>query len=541
MDEEVHNYRGQHQLLKRGEIMSTENRGEWGSRMGFILAAIGSAVGLGNIWRFPYTVASNGGGAFLIPYLVALLTAGIPILILEFSLGHKIRSSAPGVFGKLSRKYEVIGWFQAFIAFCITTYYVVIIGWALSYAGYAVNGAWGADPKGFLFGEYLQLTDSPMNLGGLNMKVVIPLIIVWAVNYGVLRLGVKEGLEKANKIFMPLLVVALLIIVVRGITLPGAMAGLDYFFTPDFSKLSDPQVWLAAYGQIFFSLSVCFAIMYAYASYLPKKSDIVNNAFMTGLGNCSFSLISGIGVFSVLGYMAYTQGVSVAEVSSAGVGLAFVVFPQAISALPGMNGIIGVIFFASLIFAGFSSSMSIIEAVVSSISDKFGLTRKQALNRFTALSGILSLVIATRGGLYVLDIVDYATNQYGIVMAGLAELVIFAWFFKTDSIREYANDLSDFAVGKWWLFCIRATSVILGVMFVLKIVNEISNPYEGYSWLALGVYGLGVMLAIMAASVVFANKRGSDNFEETIYGNPLVGNELKGDEEKKSSIEEASL
>jgi len=510
--------------------MSVEHRGEWGSRMGFILAAIGSAVGLGNIWRFPYTVASNGGGAFLIPYLVALLTAGIPILILEFSLGHKTRHSAPGVFGHLNKKYEVVGWFQTLIAFCITTYYVVIIAWAVSYAGYALTGAWGSNPKGFLFGNYLQLTDSPMKLGGLNTKVLIPLLIVWIVNYVVIRLGIKGGLEKANKIFMPLLVIALLIIVVRGVTLPGALSGLDYFFKPDFSKLLDPQVWLSAYGQIFFSLSVCFSIMYAYSSYLPKDSDIVNNAFITGLGNCSFSLLSGIGVFSVLGYMAYSQGVSVAEVSSAGVGLAFVVFPQAISALPGMNGIIGVIFFASLIFAGFSSSISIVEAVVASIRDKFNLTRKQALNRFTLISGLLSLFIATKGGLYILDIVDYATNQYGIVMAGFAELVIFGWLFKTDSVRKYANSLSDFAIGKWWLVCIRATSLILGLMLFLKIKNTINNPYEGYSWLALGIYGMGVIIAVIIGAIILAKKKGSDKFEQDIYHNGL-GNEIKLDVE----------
>lgn len=521
--------------------MSTENRSEWGSRMGFILAAIGSAVGLGNIWRFPYMVASNGGGAFMIPYLVALLTAGIPILIMEFALGHKIRSSAPGVFGKLNKKYEVIGWFQAFIAFFITTYYVVIIAWSISYAGFALTGAWGSDPKSFLFGEYLQLTDSPLNLGGLNMKVVIPLVLTWLVNYGVLRAGVKEGLEKANKVFMPLLIVALLIIVFRGVTLPGAMEGLDYFFKPDFSRLSDPDVWLGAYGQIFFSLSVCFAIMFAYASYLPKKSDIVNNAFMTGLGNCSFSLIAGIGVFSVLGYMAQSQGVSVAEVSSAGVGLAFIVFPQAINALPGMNGIIGAVFFATLIFAGFSSSMSIIEAVISSISDKFGLSRKQALNRFTLASGLLSLVIATRGGLYVLDIVDYATNQYGIVIAGILELGIFGWLFKTDSIREYANELSDFAVGKWWLFCIRATSILLGVMLTLKIVNEVSNPYEGYSWTALGVYGLGVMIIVTVMAMLFTKKKGSESFEKDIYEHPISGNEIKNEEEDASKVKGVTL
>ncbi len=505
---------------------TNNNRGEWGSRMGFILAAIGSAVGLGNIWRFPYTAASNGGGAFLIPYLIALLTAGIPILILEFSMGHKIRSSAPGVFAKLNRKYEAIGWFQAFIAFSITTYYVVVIAWSLSYVGFAFTGAWGDDPKAFLFGQYLQLTDSPMSLGGLNFKVVIPLLIVWIANYSILRMGIKGGIEKANKIFMPLLVLSILVIVIRGVTLPGALDGLDYFFAPDFSKLASPEVWLAAYGQIFFSLSVCFAIMYAYASYLPKKSDIINNAFMTGLGNCSFSLIAGIGVFSILGYMAQAQGVSVAEVSSQGVGLAFIVFPKAISALPGMNNIIGVVFFSSLIFAGFSSSMSIIEAVVSSISDKFDLTRVQALNRFTIVSGLLSFLIATKGGLYILDIVDYATNQYGIVLAGFAELLILGWFFNTDSIRKYANIRSDFSIGIWWNYCIKGTCVILAVMLILKVVNEFSHPYEGYPIIALSVYGLGTMALIIIAALVFARKKGSSDFENTIYDKSITDKQI---------------
>ena len=503
-----------------------ENRGQWGSRSGFILAAIGSAIGLGNIWRFPYVAASNGGGAFLIPYLIALFTAGIPILILEFAMGHKIRSSVPGVFAKLNRKYEALGWFQTFISFFIATYYVVIIGWSFSYLYFAFTGAWGIDTKAFLFGDYLQLTDSPMNLGGLNLKVTGPVLVVWAINYGVLRLGVKNGLEKANKIFMPLLVVSLLIIVVRGVTLPGATAGLNYFFTPDFSKLTDPKVWLAAYGQIFYSLSICFSIIIAYASYLPRKSDIVNNAFMTGLGNCSFSLISGIGVFSILGFMAQAQGVSVAEVSTAGVGLAFIVFPEAINQLPGMNGLIGAVFFITLIFAGLSSSMSIMESVVAAISDKFKMNRVQALNRFTLAAGALSLIVATKGGLYVLDIVDYATNQYGIVIAGILELVILGWVFNLESVRIYVNELSDFTVGKWWVWAIKGTSFILVIMLVLKVKGEFAAPYGGYSLTALGVYGLGVMMIMTIGAFVLTKKKGSQEFEDKIYNEP-ISNELE--------------
>ena len=512
-----------------------ESRGQWGSRSGFILAAIGSAIGLGNIWRFPYVAASNGGGAFLIPYLVALFTAGIPILILEFTLGHKIRSSAPGVFAKLNKKYEALGWLQTSISFFIATYYIVIIGWSFSYLFFAFTGAWGTDTEAFLFREYLQLSDAPTtfsnlgeSLGGINFKVVTPLLLVWGINYSVLRLGVKNGLEKANKIFMPLLIVSLFVIVIRGVTLPGAMDGLDYFFAPDFSKLTDPKVWLAAYGQIFFSLSICFSIIVAYASYLPKKSDIINNAFMTGLGNCSFSLISGIGVFSILGFMAQAQGVSVADVSTGGIGLAFVVFPEAINQLPGMHGIIGSIFFSTLIFAGLSSSMSIMEAVVAAISDKFKLTRVQALNRFALTSGALSLLVATNGGLYVLDIVDYATNQYGIVIAGILELVILGWFFNLESVRTYANELSDFKVGRWWIWAIKGTSFILIIMLALKIKEEMTSPYSGYSLTALGVYGLGVMIIVTIGSFILTKKKSSKEFEEKIYNKPM-GDKLELD------------
>ncbi len=481
----------------------SKNRGEWGSRIGFIMAAIGSAIGLGNIWRFPYTVASNGGGAFLIPYLVALLTAGIPILILEFGLGHKIRNSAPGVFGSLNKKWQVFGWWQAAISFVITTYYVVVIAWAMSYFLFSFNLGWGSDPKGFLFGDFLKLTDSPMSLGGLNFKVAIPLSIVWAVNYIVPVLGVKNGIEKANKILMPMLVVSLLIMVVRGLTLPGAIDGLDYYFKPDFSKLADGRVWLAAYGQVFYSLSIAFGIMLAYSSYLPKESDIVNNAFITGFGNCSFSLLSGIAVFSILGYMAKSQGVPVQEVASAGVGLAFIVFPKAINALPGMNSLFAVMFFGSLVFAGISSSISLVETFSSSIADRFNMSRIKALSISCGIGYLVSMIFATGAGLYILDIVDHYINNYGVALAGLIEIVMLAWFFNLESIRSYVNPLSDFQVGKWWNICLKyITPALLGIMTILNIRTDLKIPYEGYSIEAIAKYGGFFVLGSFVIAVI---------------------------------------
>ncbi len=493
------------------------NRGQWGSRAGFILAAVGSAIGLGNIWRFPYTVASNGGGAFLIPYFVALLTAGIPIMILEFGLGHKLRTSAPGVFGKLNKKWEWIGWWQCAIAFVITVYYVVIIGWALSYCMFSFGLQWGGDAESFFYSNYLKLTGGPFEIGGLQMNVFIPLVVVWVVNYLVLIGGVKGGIEKANKVFMPILIVLIVIITLRGITLPGAVEGLNYLFTPDFSKILDGRVWIAAYGQIFFTLSIAFAIMLTYSSYLPKKSDIVNNAFITSLGNCSFSLLAGIAVFSILGYMAGVQGVPVQEIAKGGIGLAFIVFPTAINQLPGLNVLFGVLFFASLFFAGLSSSMSIIEAFTSALIDKFGINRKKALTGACLVGFIVSTIFATGAGLYILDIVDHFINNYGVALAGLVETILIAWMFKFTIIRKHVNAISDFRIGTWWDICIKyVTPILLGVMTILNIIQDFTSPYGGYSATSLLGMGFGTVLFAVVLGFIVAKMKGSDAYIENI-------------------------
>src|SRR5699024_5963433 len=222
---------------------------------------------------------------------------------------------------KVSRKSEFIGWWAVIVAFLISTYYSVIVAWAVSYSWFSLNLSWGEDTEGFLFGNYLQLADTPGTFGGLVPGVVIPLAIIWIVVLGILCKGVKKGIEIANRIMIPLLLIIFLIIVIRAVTLPGALAGLDEFFKPDLTQILSPKVWVAAYGQIFFSMSIAFAIMITYASYLPKKSDITNNAFITGFSNSSFELLAGIGVFSVLGFLAAQQGVPIDEVVTGGVGL----------------------------------------------------------------------------------------------------------------------------------------------------------------------------------------------------------------------------
>ncbi|WP_047983687.1 sodium-dependent transporter [Ornithinibacillus californiensis] len=491
-----------------------ETRSQWGTRAGFILAAVGSAVGLGNIWRFPAVAYENGGGAFLIPYLFALLTAGIPILIMEFTMGHKYRGSAPLSFKRMNKKTEFIGWWAVLVAFVISTYYSVIIAWAMSYSVFSFNLNWGEDTGGFLFGEYLQLADTPGEIGGFVPGVLIPLILVWVIVLGILFKGVKKGIEIANRIFIPALVILFLIIVIRAITLPGAMDGLEAFFTPDFSKIFSPDVWVAAYGQIFFSLSIAFAIMITYSSYLPKKSDITNNAFITGFGNSSFELLAGIGVFGILGYMAGQVGEPVSEVVDAGVGLAFVVFPEIINQFPGLNALFGFLFFASLVLAGLTSLMSITETYVAGLMDKFKISRGKAVAYGGGVAALISLLFATRGGLYFLDAADYFINQFGVALLGLVEVVLIAWMLReVKNLKDHANEISDIKLGAWWTVSLSViTPFVLGYMMVglfkqnlLREFDTATGNYEGYSnafilwggWaVAIGALVVGIILAI---------------------------------------------
>lgn len=486
--------------------MSHQHRGQWGTRAGFILAAIGSAVGLGNIWRFPYMVASNGGGAFMIVFLIAMLTAGIPIMILEFSIGHKTHRSAPGALKFLNTKWEWLGWLQVFTCFAIVIYYSVIIAWSLSYGLFSLQGLkWGTDTAAFFTGEYLKL-ESGFSLGSFNLSVAIPLIIVWVIIFASVIGGVKDGIEKANKIFMPLLAILVVIILIRGITLPGALAGLDYMFKPDFSKLLNPQVWIAAYGQVFYSMSVAFGIMITYSSYLPDDSDIANNAFMTGFADTSFSLFAGLTVFSIMGYMAYSQGKEVAEVAgSGGIGLAFMVFPEAINALPGLNGIFGLVFFLVLSFAGLTSAISLAEVVISSFIDKFHFNRKKVAVIVILIQGLISMVYATGGGLNILDIVDAFLNNYNIVVSGLIEIVLVAWVYKLGDFKELINKVSEFRVGLWWDFCLKfLTPIFLAIMLALKLINDFQKPYGNYPQAALIILGWSMPILAFIVGIILA-------------------------------------
>ena len=480
-------------------------REQWSGQLGFLMAAIGS----GNIWRFPGVAYSNGGGAFMIPYIIALLAVGVPVLLLDYALGHRYRGSSPAVFRRVSARFEWLGWWHVVICFVIMTYYVVIVAWALRYTVFSLTIAWGEDAAGF-FNEYIGLgTISEAGVPAYSARpiagVVVPLVLVWAYGLYVVARGVSRGVERANRIFLPVLVVMFLMLVVRAMLLPGATDGLNTLFTPDWGKLGDYRVWMAAFGQIFFSLSIGFGIMLTYASYLKRRSNLVGTGLTAAFANSSFELLAGIGVFATLGFMAHVQNVPVGELEDiSGPALAFVTFPTIISQMPG-GPVFGFLFFASFTLAGLTSFISIIQVVAPAVAEKFGWSNVTATLACGLPSAVLSFVLfGTASGLYDLDVVDAYINNIGVVGSAIIMCVGLGLVLRRFKVlQRHLNAVSETrVVGAWWRLLIAVVvPALLGYMFVQTAWSYGRDGY-GYSPSFEAVFGWGMLFAGAVATVV---------------------------------------
>lgn len=427
-----------------------EKRGMWSSRFTFILAAVGSAVGLGNAWRFPGLAAKHGGGTFLLVYLLAMLVMGIPLLMMEISIARKFRKGAIESMRGIKKRFEPIGWAATSNAFVIVCYYSVVFAWVILmfFNSWQFAGMTGdSEAASNLFFELTQTT-GVIEGTSIPGEVLLCLLIAWGLIFYCIRNGANSvGKVVKFTVFAP--VVLLLIMAVKGVTMDGAMQGVAMLFIPDFSALADASLWVDAVGQVFYSLSIMMAIMFAYGSYLPDDANIPVDCMIIAFSDMAVSILSGVVMFSTMGGTGMLD-----KITDSGISTAFMVYPQAIVNLTDIgwvNAIFGAVFYLMLITLAIDSAFSIVEGISASISDKFHLSPKKVTIAICAICGVISILFVTQSGLAWLDIVDNWTNQINLIIIGVLECVAIGWCFNLRKVLSEVNrNTKAFKIPYWW-------------------------------------------------------------------------------------------
>ena len=481
-------------------MAKTKDKNEWGSNLSFLLAMIGSAVGLGNIWRYPYVLYSNGGGAFFIPYIVAILIMGIPFLILEYGVGYNFKSSFPKAVKSISKKWEYLGWFLPVAVFMILIYYSAILGWGGFYVIISAFKGWGADPNAYFTGSFLQANDTLGGLGTFVPFVAIAMLVGWVIMWVISHTDLEKGLGRVSKVLVPLLFAIMIFIVLFSLTLPGAGIGLAELYNPDWSLLLNFNIWMAAFGQMIFSLSLGMSIAFTYASYTKDDSDLVSNALWVTVANCGFENFAAIGVFSILGYMSLQSGVAVPDLVTQGTGLVFIVYPTVFNVLGDWASVIGPLFFFTVYLAGLTSILSTIEPLSFSIQNKFGWSRNKTMTILCVFGAAVSMIYATAMGSYILGIADTFVNQIAILIGVIFECIIFAWIFKAENIIPKLNAKSkSIKLGKWWLVVVKyVLPIFIAIVWVGGILEVISSG----SMLELAILAI-LTVILLGATFIF--------------------------------------
>lgn len=413
----------------------TENRGTWNTKFGFILAAAGSAVGLGNIWRFPTEAASNGGAAFLIIYIICVTLIGLPVMIAELSIGRSTQKNPVGAFKALSTNkfFPLVGFWGVLCGVMILSFYTVIAGWTFSHVFVEIFTFAGWHSTAEL------LADSEN--GWVN---AIFAILFMGLTIMIIRGGVSEGIERATKLMMPLLVLILVIMTLYVVFQPGATEGLVVYLKPDFSMITGELV-LAALGQAFFSLSLGMGALITYGSYLSKKENIVEAASFVTLADVGIAFLAGLLIMPTI-FLAQAQGVEIYDPSGnflAGPALIFQILPELFSQMGGILGLtIGISFFFLLSLAALTSTISLLEVPTSYIIDEHGVRRKKAALYVGLTVLAISIIVSFNTGL--IGDIDYIFSVIGLPLGGLLICIFIGYFWKTRSaVEEMKNGFKD--------------------------------------------------------------------------------------------------
>jgi len=483
--------------------MSQQN--QWDSSAAFIFAMIGAAVGLGNIWRFSYVLYSNGGGSFFIPYLIAILIMGIPFLILEYGVGFTFRQSFSSIMKKIDPKFEIIAWILVLLVFVVTIYYMVILSWDLIYLASSFTFSWGVDTAHY----FVSTVGGSSNLSNANFLLIptaVGVIIMWIALWFIAHRNVDKGIGRVSKILIPALFVIMGFIIIYALTLPGAGIGVNTLLTPDWSKLADVNIWLAAFAQIIFSLSMGQAIATTYASYLPENSKLINNVFIVVASNSLFEICTAFGVFSILGYMSLTNGTPMVQLITEGTGLIFIVFPMIFNIMGPIGRILAPLLFLAILFAGITSALGFLEPMLSTTSDKLGWSRKKTATVLSIVGCVISLILTSGISSYLVGIIDTFVNEYGILVLIAIQCIIFAWFYGLDKFLPALNGLSIINVGRTWKLVIK---YVLPCFLILMWANGLvkmlktAHPFEI-------IVDVIILVAVMVSAIVLTKVKAAN-------------------------------
>jgi len=426
------------------------SRGIFTSSFGFVLAAAGSAVGLGNVWRFPYMTGTNGGGAFILLYLLITVIIGVSLLLVEFSVGRHGKANAVDSYKTISPGLGWIGWLGFISAFIFLSYFSVVGGWTIYYTIKSLTGLYklSADNMGGAFGGFI---------GNPGLPLVYHLLFMAFTVYIIAR-GVEKGIEKWTKVLMPILFIMIIILVIWGLTLKGAMAGVAWYLKPDFSKITLGTI-VAAVGQVFFSLSVGMAGMVTYASYLNRKNNLTKTAIQVSLTNASVSLLAGFMIFPAI--FAFNMK------PNQGVGLMFITMPALFSHIS-VGWLLSFIFFALVFIAALTSAISILEMPVAILIEKKKMSRPRAALLVGGISFILGIAVSFSFGIWgdftvfgknIFGLFDYFGSNISLPLGGLGASIAVGWYWKKQgAIGELTNNgelMQVQGIANIWFFTVR--------------------------------------------------------------------------------------
>ena len=446
----------------------------WDSSTGFLIAMIGAIIGLSGIWKFSYLMYENGGGTFLIPYILAIVIMAIPILVLEFGVGFKFKSSLPKVFYNIKSEFEIIAWFIVFLIFIVLIYYTCIMSWDLIYIVLSLFKGWGSNPSVFFTTTLLHSTSNPYGLTYLVVPIGVGLIVIWGLIYLFSRKEINKGILTISKISLILSFVLLIGMLIFALQLPGSRTGIMALFNPNWSVLLDLNVWLAAFGQLIFSYGLGYAIASTYSSYLGDNAKLIDNAWVIVLVSLVFEVLVSVLLFAIMGYMALGRNIPITSLVSDGFSLIFVVFPNVFNIMDPWVYMVAPAFFLLIFVGSLSTVLALIEPLSNAISEKFGWTRDRAVRQLVLVGLFLSFIFATGMGEYLLRITDSFITQFAIILGVLLEIIVLGWVYDIEDIRSVLNSNSYIKVDKSWIITIRfILPIILTIIWILGVYNLI--------------------------------------------------------------------